>query len=352
MLEKNIEFSKKFLFINLSLIVGFTFQNIGYFLPNIANKPFRTFIDGMSEWINVNYFEFGFIRRAFIGTFLSFLNNSALRELLYVLITLLIIFTTLYIIFRRFFEFDRVFYNFIIVLFTLSPLGAIQIGYTFGRFEHINFLIIILAINMIEKNKYLFASLALLCGILIHEAFFIYGLPLVFTYALEKFNNFDIKKLSILFIPAILITIFLAFFGNSEKALLMSAVGAKRGFFITRSLVESDIAIFFYVYLIIVNHIYILRRLELQFNLLDLTPYCSLSLFFFGIDFARWIGILFFIVILSIYTRLKNVKPYKDYKFNFNASYIFLAFPLLGPIGVIYAYPIITNFFQLINKFS
>ena len=77
MIQKNkYVFLKTFICIPAVLIFGFILQNIGFFFPSIANVPFLSFIDGMHQWLDINYFEFGFIRRAFIGTLISFLNNS------------------------------------------------------------------------------------------------------------------------------------------------------------------------------------------------------------------------------------------------------------------------------------
>ena len=109
--DKNKKFFKSFIFIPLTLIFGFILQNIGFFLPSISNAPFRTFIDGMSQWLNINYFEFGFIRRAFIGTLISFINNSFYKELVFITFNFIIIILTLYIIFRNSLKLIRIFIN-------------------------------------------------------------------------------------------------------------------------------------------------------------------------------------------------------------------------------------------------
>ena len=75
MIKKNkYVFLKTFIFIPAVLIFSFILQNIGFFFPRIANVPFRSFIDGMRKWLEINYFEFRFIRRVLIGTLISFLN--------------------------------------------------------------------------------------------------------------------------------------------------------------------------------------------------------------------------------------------------------------------------------------
>ena len=350
--KKNNKFFKSFIFIPTALIFGFILQNIGFFLPSIANVPFRTFIDAMSQWLNINYFEFGFIRRAFIGTLISFINNSFYKELFFIIFNLFIIILTFYIIFRKFFEIDNSFYKFIFIVFTLSPLGAMQIGYTFGRFEHVNFFLILACITLIDKRKYYLSSFLITCGLLIHEAFLIYGIPLIFIYSIEKFKKIDIKKISILFIPVISIALYLVFFGNSEKAALLSALGANRGLVDIRQFEISDSVLFLYLYLIIFNHIYVLKKLKLQITLFDVAPYLSLSLFILGLDYARWIGILFYLVIISIYIRVKDIKKRSVYKFEFTFSSFCLAFPFFGPVGIVYAYPIINNFLQLIGRLN
>jgi hypothetical protein len=350
--KKNSKFFKSFIFIPTVLIFGFILQNIGFFIPSIANVPFRTFIDAMSQWLNINYFEFGFIRRAFIGTLISFINNSFYKELFFIIFNLFIIILTFYIIFRKFFEIDKSFYKFIFIVFALSPLGAMQIGYTFGRFEHINFFLIIAGIKLIDKNKYYLSSLIITCGLLIHEAFFIYGVPLILIYSIEKFKKIDIKKISILFIPVISFAIYLAFYGNSEKAALLSALGANRGLVDIRQFEITDSVLFLYLYLIIINHIYILKNLKLKITYFDFAPYLTLSLFILGLDYARWIGILFYLIIISIYIKVKDIKKQSVYKFELRFTSICLAFPFFGPIGIVYAYPVFNNFLQLIGRIN
>ena len=347
--KKNKKFFKSFIFIPLTLIFGFILQNIGFFLPSISNVPFRTFIDGMSQWLNINYFEFGFIRRAFIGTLISFINNSFYKELVFITFNFIIIILTLYIIFRKFFEVDQNFYKFIFIVFTLSPLGAMQIGYTFGRFEHINFFLILSCITLIDKKKYYLSSILISLGLMIHEAFFIYGIPIIFIYSLEKLKKLDIKKLSVLFLPVIFLAIYLDFYGNSEKAQLLSALGANRGFVDIRQFEIIDSVLFSYLILIISNHVYVLKKLKLKITYFDIAPYLTLLLFIFGLDYARWIGILFYIIIISIYVRLKSInKKYVD-NFEFRFDSFWLAFPFFGPVGIVYAYPIFNNFLQLIG---
>lgn len=350
--KNNNKFFKSFIFIPAGLIFGFILQNIGFFLPSIANVPFRTFIDAMSQWLNVNYFEFGFIRRAFIGTLISFIDNAFFKELFFIIINIIIIIFTLYIIFRKFFEIDKSFYKFILIVFTLSPLGAMQVGYTFGRFEHINFFLILACITLIDKRKYYLSSILISCGLLIHEAFFIYGIPLIFIYSVEKFKRIAIKKLSILFIPVICLALYLAIYGNSEKAALLSALGANRGLVDIRQFEITDSALFLYLFLTISNHIYVLKKLKLKITYFDITPYLTLSLFIFGLDYARWIGILFYLVIISIYIRVKDIKKKPVYKFEFKFTSFCLAFPFFGPVGIVYAYPIINNFLQLIERLN
>ena len=137
-----------------------------------------------------------------------------------------------------------------------------------------------------------------------------------------------------------------------RKSPTLSALGANRGLVDTRQFEITDSVLFLYFFLIIFNHIYVLKKLKLKITFFDIAPYLTLSLFIFGLDYARWIGILFYIVIISIYIRVKDIKKKSFYKFEFKITSFCLAFPFFGPIGIVYAYPIFNNFLQLIEKLN
>ena len=338
-------------FIPISFFIGFLFQHISLILPEYANVSFYTFVDGTREWLDIDYFQFGFIRRAFIGTFLSFLPDGNSREIFYVIFNFICIITTLIIIFKKYYIANKSLFKYLVIIFSLSSLGAMQFGYTFGRFEQINYLILLLSINLISKKKFYLASIFISFGLLIHEAFLIYGLPLIICKIISrKTSKLRLKQLLIIFLPVSLLSIYLALFGNSQEASMLLAVGASREIIQTRSLMISDIFIFLNIFLILLTHLSIIKKLNLRLTALDYAPYSCLILFFLGIDYARWVGILFFIIFISLYERLKesNFKIRSIIRFNFS-SYL-LAFPLLGPLGIGYSYPLIKNFFEVLQK--
>ena len=60
--------------------------------------------------------------------------------------------------------------------------------------------------------------------------------------------------------PVIFLALYLAFYGNSEKAQLLSALGANRGFVDIRQFEIIDSVLFSYLILIISNHVYVLKN--------------------------------------------------------------------------------------------
>jgi len=75
--------------------------------------------------------------------------------------------------------------NIIITLFILSPGVAMHMGFDIGRYDHYNYFILILTIYTTifvkRKIKYFVIPILLACGILIHEAYVFYGIPLILS---------------------------------------------------------------------------------------------------------------------------------------------------------------------------
>ena len=146
-------------------LIGFFLQNIGLLIPkSYLNNPENAWnvIDGMYGWLNVSYFDYGVVRRAFIGTILHPLPEPY-RYILFILITVLSISSTYFLLVKYAFSvYDDYILKVLLLIFAFSPIGSMNFGWMFGRFEFINYVIIIVSIYLVIREKYLFVTVLLI----------------------------------------------------------------------------------------------------------------------------------------------------------------------------------------------
>ena len=101
-----------------------------------------------------------------------------------------------------------------------STLTLCQWSYDTGRFDHINFLIVIILCSAQLNKKFFIVGLLLSIGVLIHEAIVFYGVPIVLFLEFLNFKNFNLKYLFVLtklFLPMIISSLAILFIGNIEN---------------------------------------------------------------------------------------------------------------------------------------
>lgn len=368
--ERSLQKSQRMLRISkyapVAMAVFFIF---GYFLLNIASflfygaKSVTSTVYTVYPWLFVSYFDYGFVRRGMIGTLLSSLPDNK-KHIFYVMFVFLSIIVTFYTLYSLYKKSNRAKAALIILwLFAISPLGAMQFGCNFGRFEFINYLIIILSVFSIARFNCIFISPLMVVGLLVHEAFIFYGWPLVFSVVLDKklkegkgLIRSVIEVFGVFAIPVIF-AVLLFFFGNSN----VNAEGANRAVFeVLPFYYKNNIpylahsVAFVYILTIFCFHKYVYNSNKHPIDSFFLAPYACLSLFLFGIDYMRWSAILFFVVCFSLLYKYTNNEFNASIKFGpaMIISLSILGFPFLGPIGTIRPFPALQNFvYLLLNRF-
>jgi hypothetical protein len=358
----------------LFYLFGFLLYHIDWFIPQkLRNTPDMVYgIYGpMSSWVQVSYFDFGFIRRGLVGTIL-YPFSEQIKLYIFVatmIVALFIILGGLNYLFKKSqSDFSS---NLILLLFAFSPLGAMQLGWSFGRFEYLNYAIIIFLLLFNDKLNAFIMSLLLCLGVLIHEAFIFYGWPIVFAVLMQtKLKQGDnainsLKETLLVFCIPIGVAVWLFFFGSVD----INAMGASRDIielptysFLAKSnlitnLSHTDVTLIYCVTVFYIAAIFLLQRTLYKINnhpvdLIFLAPYACLILYFFGIDYMRWTGILFFLVILSTLYRyaqneFRNRIPLSP---SLVIQLLILGFPFFGPIGIVNPFPCLRNFFILLER--
>lgn len=174
----------------------------------------------------INYFEFGFVKRAFVGTLLSASGLHRLIDNEYMLaifidhasLLTLAILLSIYVL-RNGDNMDTAFKAMVF----LSPAGIIQSGYITGTLD--TFVLLATTANILfVKNRYAF-SLLLIIGVLIHELY-LFTVPaqiLSFYWKTHGFDNLDIKEvIRVSKLPALCLAIAMVlvfFFGRAEMPL-------------------------------------------------------------------------------------------------------------------------------------
>lgn len=333
--------------------LGFSLQNVGLLLPvKFLNAPENRFniIDGDAQWLNVSYFQEGLIRRGFAGSSLQVFPEN-LRYIIYVMLTVVII-ASLYAFFV-YYSFRRhpsITKKIIFYIFCFSPLGAMNFGWMFGRFEFLNYILLIACLFLAERNKLHLVALLSCVALLIHEAYLFYGLPMTIAFfCVKKINLRTIIKT---FIIPILLSVYLAVYGNSE----VNALGSKRGIFEIYNFAWIDIFILsIYAVSIVMLHKMVYSSVNAKPDVLFAAPYATFLLFLFGVDIYRWHTILLTMVVisatikLSCAANLQNPQVLQKNKL-FLASALILSFPFFGPAGVVTRFPAFQNFLTLLEK--
>jgi hypothetical protein len=226
-----------------------------------------------------------------------------------------------------------------------------NLGWMFGRFESINFLIVLICINLALRNQLICLSVLLTIGTLIHEAFVFYAWPLLLATMLSKSRSYSYSSSIATFILPIFAACYLLAFGNSAA----DALGASRGIIHLGAFSIVDILVIpTYVLCLAYLHARFMQLNNYGFNLVSFAPYCSLILFIFGIDYYRWLTILFVCIIFSVYTQSLLSTKEVDKSICINSGFAgipiaVVAFPFLGPAGVEYAFPAFSDFLILLR---
>lgn len=345
-----------------SWLLGFLQVLVAYVRDNVFN-----FLDWKITQHFVSYWEFGFVKRGLIGSItkpiFKYLNLNFTQQSIVLIFIYFLIFLTFVIYLDKLLK-NKKFGSYSLILRAIlifSPLGFFQWSYDLGRFDQIIFLILIFICHLINKEYYLLSGiLAVVCS-LIHEASSFYGLSIIAINILirYKFENLGFKFKIIIknYLPMFLVLILVFLFGSLNESELDMIKNYGQGWRVwNRGALEPNFKLTFYDYSLILIYLFALikffsylikKQIDFFELLLCLLP--ALSLFALGIDYARWLHVLFFTFLIPIISSLNsNITNEKLSLKSINGlSILFLIIPL-GPIGVIEPLPYMYSFFQKI----
>lgn len=330
--------------------VGSSIAGIALYIAVFLKSGHLTFLDWKLTQFHASYLEFGFIKRGIVGTPFLLIFEGLNLDKTEKIIAVVLFDSILYLIFlvvvgRALFfkEIERIWVAIFAALLIFSPLGLSQWSFDTGRLDHLNFILLALCASALLREKYFLSGSLAAFGVLVHEAFAIYAVPsLIFieiARARARKNHTGVMKLSILIGPAFVAFASVVIWGNIENPTdLQKLATFYNGSSVwDRGFMEPALSLSFLSYLTIVIYIaltYILFfRLAIANGgawataLIFVTP---LVLFVAGIDYARWLHIIFISLILVMIAMPKqSIMPTRLEKI----CCIILCIPL-GPIGI------------------
>ena len=344
--EKYIAHVSKYFLIYLTLcyLIPYFRHYLAYLNGDIADWQWKS-----TQYI-VNYFDFGFTKRALLGSLIHLFEVNRI-EVLMISFTTIFFFLWVYAILNLSRPIDCCSQNILKTLLALSPFTAFQSSLDVGRFDIINMLIFVNIIFLLFSNKVLTATVLSCCAILIHEAFVIYALPIIFSLQLSNTSNYSKSKYMTLsnlmfYIMPICLAVSLALFGNNDQVSNLNISSGANVW--SRSLFEPkfgqdifDMTILFVIVCILYLWLFVFYKCNSgKLDLLFFSSFCSATLFLFGVDYARWCSIIF-MVIISVVTIKIRMNKWALNVTNFRLGMGVFLLPL-GPIGI-------TNFFPFLR---
>ena len=315
---------------------------------------------------HMNYVDFGFIKRGVVGTafrpLFDVLDDGGYGEILSVIAFDFVSFLAIIYVFSRACDIilrdSGSLITYLKSVAVLSPLGITQVAYDVGRFDHLNYLILVLCIILIAKQKLILAGFAAAFGILVHEAFFIYGVPIMIAYAVSKRE--EPWRFYVLLFTVLYCAVIVLFYGNASVApdsILSEDVTFgmevwSRGLFI-RKLPLSAIH-----YVIIIPYIFssylllyiIYTNNNLKFDWIFASTFFPFALFVVGEDYFRWSHIVMMVVIAAIFIKsTEGPLRFSSPKLRLRDAPLLLLILPLGPIGVDMGFPVASKIIEVLG---
>ncbi|MGI3185075.1 hypothetical protein [Nioella aestuarii] len=335
----------------LAWLIGASPHLMGWAL---SGMPPDALVWNMTHY-HVSYQEFGFLRRGLVGSAIApifaALPDGGLAEYGVMMGLDLIICLGLALAASRLFlpvsgaiPGQRFFAAAVLI----APVGMMQLGYDMARLDHVNFVLIALAVAAVLKGRAWLAAILVTLAMLVHEAVLFYGVPVVCALALRR-SVIDAITIAL---PALAAAVALVLWGGTEadlaaalppEANLAASVWSRdllepaRGFAPLHYLIAAYAAL---VPLLLLYRHY--RQNGASLDLLFLAPVATLALFVLGVDYGRWSHCLFFAVLLIL-----AAAPMLDRQRGADLAPLPVKIAIapwllpLGPIGIALLYPFI-----------
>ncbi|MCG6901421.1 MAG: hypothetical protein LJE68_01955, partial [Rhodobacter sp.] len=235
------------------------------------------------------------------------------------------------------------------VAFVIGSAGIMQMIRDHGRYDLSNFCLLFLAIYLALNRRLFWAGLVAAVGVLHHEAFAVFALPLVFAlvaHVSAQNGESRFNRAVLLFLTPVLAAIIaVAVFGNSELAADIDlGEGArvwKRGLIEYNrgiSLLHIGLLVVFWSALVSIV-VWFHRANKVSAGWFFLAAMAPLLLNVLGRDHPRWftLGFLSVIIGLGVQARVQNLRfpPLKGFM---RWPVLLLCLPL-GPMGAVRIFP-------------
>ena len=303
----------------------------------------------------VNYFDFGFVKRGVVGTLFSMLKISQLKGAIIVMsvalfgIFLMVVYIGLYKIPPG--DDRRESVDIIKTVVALSPFTAFQFSYDMGRFDLINIILLIVALHLVKLRQLGLTTVISVLALLIHEAFFVYGIPLIVAFALQGRNKNDPNSYSLKLVAYVssvaCVAVLIYLYGSSEKILKsdlgIGGVAWSRAVLqpnFDLSVIEAGLCILILMGLYgWLYHFY--KKNNGRIDWIFLATLAPLSLFLLGLDYARWCSLIFCTVLIAVALKVLQSKWIINMD---KAGWIILLFMMpVGPVGVTEFFPVLKS---------
>ena len=350
------------------------FAALGFGVQHVLSPSALGFSSFNALHFEINYLEHGFVRRALVGTLFQgvpeVLRTPAIVVFGWVVIAALAgLVTRLLYVLRRRMDRDRV--RLLAMLWIAAPWTFMNLGYDFARLDQLNLLLLALSLYLVYRNRIIWLTLASVAGLLIHEAYLFYGLIPVLAYAWVRYRPISVAtalgRLAGPVVAALVTLGTIALAGRYEpgRAALIDSLD-------TRLADPNHNALNVWLRSGLDNPHYVLARLDQGLfgaaELLSmaalvlaavavpigfarangrsvdpfiLSPLAVLPLFCFGIDYARWVGLIAILSLTVVTTRLLDGgfgeagALRADY-----AGFAVLGLALAGPLGSVHLLPL------------
>ena len=384
----------------LQYIAGLSFLSMVFLIAgHIVQVGFKSFF-AVSNWLTPQYFlnyqEFGFIKRGFIGSVINIFTDNPTSLSIFIISCLVSVLTTVifwsFIVNSSYHALNYKSRNIFFMLVALSPAIFWQFGYDLGRYDQINFSILIISLLLIEKDKLFFSSVLCALALLIHEVFLFMFMPVIFFIVLDKYKDDTItmliKKLLFFLSLPVVTMLFITLYGKFEPGIdiltdnlketnAASVIALMEGPFSplevwvrsasdnfthtlkhfsvdqvyrTKGFINSLFIGLFYLAFWVIFYYKLHKDNKIHFNLLSFAPFMSFPLYFIGTDYARWFSIIILnMCIVFLFKLRKPIVNNVQISYNVITGFLVLS-TILGPIGVLITWPaLITICFYIFN---
>ncbi len=319
-------------------------------------------ISYLSTSFAVNYYDYGFLKRGLVGTFLVWVPGER-YGLIALVCSCLVFFAFLFI-----FNFlvkklkDQKTSDFLKVVFAISPFASFQFGYELGRFDLYNLVLMVAALYCVHMKKWFFVLVLSICGLLVHEAFAAFALPLIVGFFLiQPSSSFGSKILNRFFYLTVYLMACSALayaiikYGNNELVAMRAPGSGHEAW--ERPLIQHGLklgwfnlviisAIFFSVYFFLINF-YRMNRGKV--DALFVSAFAPISLLFLGCDYSRWSALVGIVVLSVLFIKCYFFNwSFKYGSFPYQATVFLLPF---GPVGVVNVFPWIQACYRVLGGY-